>query len=83
MENASDPDPNNKHGEALPEWHVRIEGEDAARNATHAQRGLALWTRMAALELWKTKLAGPWGSMDVRQEAQRRRPRAETGMQNS
>ena len=54
MEDGDDPDFNNIHGEAPSEYYVRVEGETVAQSA--AQRELALWIHMVALELMKTKL---------------------------
>ena len=60
MEIGNDPDFGNTHGEALFEYYVRIEGEDVTRSV--AQKELALWIHMVALELGKTKLAGEAGT---------------------
>ena len=60
MEVGNDPDFGNTHGEALFEYYVRIEGEDVTRSV--AQKELALWIHMVALELGKTKLAGEAGT---------------------
>ena len=60
MEIGNDPDFNNTHGEALFEYYVRIEGEAVTRSV--AQKELALWLHMVALELGKTKLAGKAGT---------------------
>ena len=60
MEIGNDPDFNNTHGEALFEYYVRIEGEAVTRSV--AQKELALWIHMVALELGKTKLAGEAGT---------------------
>ena len=51
---------NNIHGEALSEYCVRIGG--GAMDWGVAQRGLARWMQMVALELVKTKLAGEAGA---------------------
>ena len=60
MEIGNDPDFGNTHGEALFEYYVRIEGEAVTRSV--AQKELALWIHMVALELGKTKLAGEAGT---------------------
>ena len=60
MEVGNDPEFGNTHGEALFEYYVRIEGEDVTRSV--AQKELALWIHMVALELGKTKLAGEAGT---------------------
>ena len=60
MENGNNPDFNNTHGEELFEYYVRIEGEAVARSV--AQKELALWIHVVALELGKTKLAGEAGT---------------------
>ena len=56
----NDPDFNNTHGEALLKYYVRIEGEAVTRSI--AQKELALWIRMVALELGQTKLDGEAGT---------------------
>ena len=60
MEIGNDPDFGNTHGEELFEYYVRIEGEAVTRSV--AQKELALWIHMVALELGKTKLAGEAGT---------------------
>ena len=55
----NDSDFNNTHGEVF-EYYVRIEGEAVTRSV--AQRELALWLHMVALELGKTKHAGEAGT---------------------
>ena len=60
MEAGNDPEFGNMHGEALFEYYVRIEGEAVTRSV--AQKELALWIHMVALELGKTKLAGEAGT---------------------
>ena len=59
MEIGNDPDFGNTHGEGPFEYYVRIEGEAVTRSV--AQKELALWIHMVALELGKTKLAGEAG----------------------
>ena len=60
MEIGSDPDFGNMHGEGPFKCCVRIEGEAATQGV--AQKELALWIYIAALELGKTKLAGEAGT---------------------
>ena len=56
MQGGCDPDFSRLHSGERFAYCVRIGGEAVAQSAT--QRGLALWMRMVALELGKTKAAG-------------------------